>query len=150
MILILIEGIISCLISLCLRFLYTSTVKYDSDMKKRCIATANSTFVAFAKKEIRSHFDGPPIYNKYFFPIYEYYVNGNRYEVQSSNGIGKDDESLIEKNKLVYYNPNKYEESFVKEDISEGFKTIKMLEIIFFALGLFFIILYFLLIFGVN
>ena len=129
MILILIEGIISCLISLGLRFLYTSTVKYDSDMKKRCIAAANSTFVAFAKKEIRSHFDGPPIYNKYFFPIYEYYVNGNRYEVQSSNGIGKDD---------------------VKEDISEGFKTIKMLEIIFFALGLFFIILYFLLIFGVN
>lgn len=147
MIIILIQGIVSCLLSLGLKYLYNITNKHIIDMKKRCICTVNGTFVKFVEKEISSRFDTSTTrYSKIYFPIYEYYVDEKRFEVESCIGGARADESRVEKNKIVYYNPNKLEESFIKgENLKEAFKSIKILEKVFLVLGLFLIALYFIL-----
>lgn len=147
MFMVLLIGIISCLFSLGLRYLYISIYKKNEVMKRNCTSMVNGTFIKFVEKEVRSRFDDSvPIYDKWFYPVYEYYVNEKRYEVQSIYGNGKADESLLEKNKVVCYNPSKFEESFIKDENPKVIKTnFKILQIVFLILGIFWIFLYFVL-----
>lgn len=144
MIMFLLSGILGLLISLGLMYLYTYTIERNAYMKKQCTNTTTGTFIKFMEKEIRESFlSDTTEYAKYFFPVYEYYVNEKRYEVQSMCGRRQMDESLIEKNKIVYYDPTNPEEAYIKDGSSkEILKSIKILSISFFCVGIIMILMY--------
>lgn len=143
MIMFLIFGLIGCLLGLLLMSLYIYFKKQRIDMKSRCTCTINGSFVKFGEKPYSG---GIRLYVISFFPVYEYCVDGKKYEVQSMLGISERNVSLIEKNKLVCYNPNKLEESFIKyEEINGYLVNMLILSVIFFIIGIVFIILYFVL-----
>ena len=83
---------------------------------------------------------GTEDYDIVYFPVYEYFVNENKYEVLGRVGIqpyfGETKEekvdSLIGQKKEIIYNPLNCAECLVKEDnINSAFKVVKVLGILF-------------------
>lgn len=145
MIIFLSGGIVGVFIGLFL-ICYNIYIKKESiEMRKRCVNIVNGTFVRFIEKEILNSNRVDP-YTKYFFALYEYFVDGKRYEVQSIMGLKTNNENLIDRNKVIRYNPNKIDDSFIEgEDFSIASKSVKVLGIVFLSLGIFWILLYLLL-----
>lgn len=90
--------------------------KKKFDQKKRiCRNGTNATVVRIVKKRIRrSDMDSFS-----WYPTYEYYVNGIRYEKESTFGNKK---KLFQEGQLVeiYYNPANPEEFYVPAEKAEG------------------------------
>lgn len=106
--------------------------------KQRCTATADGKLIRFAKKEYqRGGDDDPTYYDLCYFPVYEYTVDGQRYEVQGSRGRSKPDESLIGQSQQILYNPEKCSESYVSgENIKHAFTIIQVVGIILIVVGI--------------
>ena len=113
--------------------------------RERCTAKVDGRIVRLAEKvHSRDSDDYPTSFETYYYPIYEYFVAGQKYEVQSANGKSKADQSLIGQTKQICYNPNNCAESYVNgENANLAFNIAKILGIILVVAGLINILMYF-------
>ena len=137
-------GFIVILIGIFLLYIAVFGNREYIEKRKRCTAITEGTFITFVEKELpETHFD-QTYYVKYYFPVFEYFVDENRYEVQSNFGETKAEESFINQKKKICYNPNKYEESYVSgENLNKAYCVIKIASVIFLGAGIIDIILFF-------
>lgn len=144
MIIFIIVGIIGISIGLFLLWFAINSEKEYLKKKSRCTAITEGHFIKFNEKEhAESRFDKNH-YIKYYYPIYNYFLNNQKYEIESSYGYRTENISSINRQKQIYYNPNKPDESYIaNENLNRAYKTVKALGIIFIIAGIIDIILHF-------
>ena len=144
----LISGIVATLIGIAVIALACYGSKKNSSKNSRCTAVTEGTVIAFEQKEYveNDHSDNPSTYiEKYYYPIYEYFVNGERYEVQSSFGKKTEDVSMLGQKKPILYNPENCSECYISgESYKKVFKIFNVVGIIILIAGLVNFLLYFL------
>lgn len=137
-------GIVGILIGILLEFLVVFSKNHFKDMQKRCIKLVEGKFVKLVENKSLNLSSEYSRYEIYYYPIYEFYVDEKRYEVQSRYGHRKNDKSLVDKKKIIYYNPNDISECYIKgENLKKAYLAIKILGIILVGIGVFDIVLFF-------
>ena len=142
----LITGIVGIVVGLAVLILSIYVKKSHNSKQKRCTAVVDGKLTSFAKKEFMRDDDTSNFSDVCYYPVYEYFVDGKRYEVQSSRAMKKADKTLLGQVKQICYNPKKCSESYVSgENIKIAFATMKIVSVIFFAIGVGSLLMYFLL-----
>lgn len=137
-------GIVGILIGILLEFLVVYSKKYYKDMQERCISFTDGKFLRLIENKSLDLKSENSRYEIYYYPLYEFYVDEKRYEIQSRYGNRKNEETLVDKKKIIYYNPNKISECYIKgENLNKAYLLIKILGIILVVVGVFDIVLYF-------
>lgn len=103
----------------------------------RCTASTDGTLVRYEKKNfVENNSDGSTYNESYFYSVYEYFVNDQRFEVQSGYGKRTITEPLIGQKKQIWYNPENCSECFISgEDLSKAYGIAKIIGIVLIAVG---------------
>ncbi len=141
----LISGIVATLGGIIALFFSIFGNKGYYNKKERCTAITEGTIIRFEIRRHKYNNNGTRYYDVVYYPIYEYFVNDNKYEVMQRIGIQvyyketKEEkvDSLLGTKKEIFYNPNNYAESYVSgEDINFAYKTAKLLGTILLVIGI--------------
>lgn len=139
------SGIIGILFGLIVLLFSIYGKKSYLEKKSKCIATTEGTIIRFEKRRYINNSENHT-YETIYYPVYEYIVNGKKYEVMGRYGKGvyyketieEKVYSLMGQKKDIFYNPTNYCESYVSgEDLNSSYKIAKILGIILLVIGIF-------------
>ena len=140
-------GIVATLVGIVVLVLSIRGSKKYVSKKQRCTSVVDGTLIRFEKKEyLNNDKDNQKNYPEiYYYPVYEYIVDGERYEVQSSFGKQKEDMTLLGVRKQIFYNADNCSECYIiGEDMKKAYKVINAVGIILLIVGVVNFLLFFL------